>query len=207
MIIFRLRVIEAEAVAGWACYAAGVVLQHVLQVFLVFGISDARGIGVRHIGVEGQGRDGVAVRGVKIHVLGEAIGIEEIIACPAVRNVRQMSGVKIHGYFIAGAEDHVLVVCLAHQVGDVAEARVISDLARVGAGGAHVLVDVGKIVLRIAFDHTRIAAELQLGFCERNFGELEFRIFRRIIHADAIPIDAQIGGDANEARAWAEFFR
>ena len=112
-----------------------------------------------------------------------------------------MSGVKIHGYFIAGAENHVLVVRFAHQVGDVAEARVISDLARVGARRADVLVDVGKIVLRIAFDDARIAAELQLGFGQRNFGKLELGIFRRIIHADAIPINSQIRGDANEARA------
>src|SRR5271156_342152 len=131
---------------------------------LVFWVRYAIGIGVWRRGVEWQWGYGVAVGGVEVHVFGEAVGVEEIVAGPATGDVREMCGIEIYRDFVAGAEDHVFVIGFLHQVGYVAVASVISDLAGVGACGAYVFVDVGEIVLRIAFYYAGVAAELQLGF-------------------------------------------
>src|SRR5271156_2213354 len=131
---------------------------------LVFWVRYAIGIGVWRRGVEWQWGYGVAVGGVEVHVFGEAVGVQEIVAGPASGKIWQGRRVEIYRDFIAGAEDYVLVVGFLHQVGYVAVAGVIADLARVGAGSADVFVDVGEIVFRIAFDHAGVAAELQLGF-------------------------------------------
>ncbi len=128
---------------------------------VVVRIADARWIRIRDERVEWQRRDGVAVGGVEVHVLGEAVGVEEIVARPAGGKVGQMRGVEIYDDFVAGAEDDVFVVERTNELGDVAVARVVADLARVGAGEADVFVDVSEIVLRIAFDDARIAAEMR----------------------------------------------
>src|SRR5277367_6475156 len=171
----------------------------------IFWIRYAIGIGVGRGGVEWQWGYGVAVGGVEVHVFGEAVGVEEIVAGPASGKIWQVRRVEIYGDFIAGAEDHVFVVGFLHQVGYVAVAGVVADLAGVGAGGAYVFVNVGEIVFRIAFDYAGVAAELQLGFSQGNFGEFEFGVFRGIIYADAVPIDTEISRNADEACAGGNF--
>src|SRR6204780_3071931 len=96
-----LRVIESEGVAWRSCNAACVVLQHIFQMALILGIAHSLRIRIRHERVKGKWRAGVAVRCVKIHVLRESVGIEEIVARPAVRQFRQMRGGEINHPFIA----------------------------------------------------------------------------------------------------------
>src|ERR1700683_1133797 len=205
--LFWLRIVEAESFAGWACYASCVVVEHVVQVLLVFWVRYAVGIGVWRSGVKRQWGYGVAVGGVEVHVFGESVGVEEIVAGPASRNIGQVRAVEICRDFVAGAEDYVFVVGFLHEVGYVAVAGVISDLAGVGTCGADVFVNVGEIVFRIGFDYAGVAAELQFGFGEGNVAEFEFSVFGGIIHADAIPIDAEICGDADEASSGRNFPR
>src|SRR5208282_5153643 len=71
--ILWFGILEAESVGGGAGDAAGVVCELIFQVLFVLGVGLADGIWVRRERVEGQGRDRVAVGGVKIHVLGEAV--------------------------------------------------------------------------------------------------------------------------------------
>src|SRR5271156_1191793 len=131
---------------------------------LVFWVRYAIGIGVWRRGVEWQWGYGVAVGGVEVHVFGEAVGVEEIVAGPAGGKIGQVRGVEVYRDFVAGAEDYVFVVGFLHQVGYVAVTGVISDLAGVGACGADVFINVGEIVFRIALDYAGVATELQLGF-------------------------------------------
>src|SRR5580693_760136 len=100
-LFFRLRVVEAESFAGWTRYAPRVVVQQVVQVLLVFWIRYAIRIRVRRHRVEWQWIDCVAVSGIEVHVFGEAVGVEEIVAGPASRNIRQVRGVEIYRHFIA----------------------------------------------------------------------------------------------------------
>src|SRR5271163_1096909 len=94
-LFFRLRVVEAERFAGWACYASRVVLQHVVQMLWIFWIRYAIRIWVGRGGVEWQWGYGVAVGGVEVRVFGEAVGVEEIVAGPASGKTWQVRRVEI----------------------------------------------------------------------------------------------------------------
>src|SRR6202451_2530134 len=107
--LFWLRIVEAESFAGWACYASCVVVEHVVQVLLVFWVRYAVGIGVWRSGVKRQWGYGVAVGGVEVHVFGEAVGVEEVVAGPAAGDIGQVSGIEIEGYFLSGAEAYIFV--------------------------------------------------------------------------------------------------
>ncbi len=101
--------------------------------------------------------------GVEVHVFGEAVGVEEIVAGPAFGGIGEIGGVEVYGDFVAGAVDDVFLVYFSDEVGYVAVARVVADLARVGACGADLLVDVAQVVDGVAFDYARVAAEIELG--------------------------------------------
>ncbi len=128
----------------------------------VFGVFEAWGIRVGNQGVQGQWGDCVAVGGVEVHVFGEAVGVEEIVAGPAFGGIGEIGGVEVYGDFVAGAVDDIFFVYFFNEISYVAVARVISDLPRVGACGAYLFVDVAQIVDGIAFDDARIAAEIEL---------------------------------------------
>src|ERR1700735_1525118 len=78
-----VRILELKERAGWAAYWAGVVFEPVTQVIGVHWVGDSGGIWIGYERVEGQRIYGVAMCGVEIHVLGEAVGIEEIVARPS----------------------------------------------------------------------------------------------------------------------------
>src|SRR5271156_3958885 len=109
-LMLRIWILKTECVTGGAGDAAGGAFELVFYVALVLGVSWADGVGIRRERVEREGRDRVAVGGVEIHVLGEPVRVEEVIARPAFGQFGQLRGVEIHGHFVARAEDHVLVV-------------------------------------------------------------------------------------------------
>src|SRR5579862_6890988 len=139
--------------------------------------------------------------GVEVHVFGEAVGVEEIVAGPAFGGIGEIGGVEVYGDFVAGAVDYVLFVYFFNEIRYVAVAGVVADLPRVGAGGAYLLVDVAQIVDGVAFDYAGVAAEIELRAGQGNLGDFERNIAGGIIHADAVPVNFQVRGDADEARA------
>ena len=71
---------EAEGVACWAGDWARIVVEEVVEVVFVFGVFEALRIWVGNQSVQGQRGYCVAVCGVEVHVFGEAVGVEEIVA-------------------------------------------------------------------------------------------------------------------------------
>src|SRR5271168_2025940 len=80
--------------------------------------------------------DGEAVRGVKIEIFFEAVGVEEIIAHPAGGERGEFARIEVELEAFAGTEDGEAVVGGGEQAADVAVAGVVACGASIGAGGA-----------------------------------------------------------------------
>ena len=198
LFLWGFIILEAERIAGGASDAARVVVEKIFEVVFVLGIFEAWRIRIGNEGVKREWRDCVSMGGVKVHVFREAIGVEKIIARPAVGKLGQIRRIKINGDLIARAVNHIFFVNLSDEVGNIAVARVVSDLSRVRTCGAHLLVDVAQIIDGIAFDDARLAVEIELRGGQRNLGDLERNIARRIIDANPVPVNLQVRRDANK---------
>src|SRR6201984_2716900 len=102
-----------------------VVVQFVLRVRWVFWISS---VGLVWIGLHSvlrQWFDREGVRGVKIHVFLEAVGVEEISARPARGKSGQRLRVEVQLHAFSGAENHKAIVGGAQQRLHIAVAGVI----------------------------------------------------------------------------------
>src|ERR1700723_1029676 len=91
-----VRILELEERAGRAAYWAGVVFEPVTQVLGVHRVGDSGGIWIGYERVEWERIYGVAGCGVEIHVLGEAVGVEEIVARPSGLGRREGCPVELH---------------------------------------------------------------------------------------------------------------
>jgi hypothetical protein len=60
--------------------------------------------------MERERRNGISIFRVEIHILGEAVGIEKIIARPSGAYSGQARGVEIDGDLITRAKDRVFVI-------------------------------------------------------------------------------------------------
>ena len=81
--------------------------------------------------------------------------------------------IEVEADFVAGAEDGEFVVGRGEQWQHVAIARVGSQRARVGTGGAGFLVDVLHVARRGAFDLVGIAVEFKIGVEREGYADVE----------------------------------
>src|SRR5208282_1422690 len=178
----------------------GVVFEQVVQ---VLGIGGKRLAGIRigaHV-AKRQWVNRIAVVGIEVHILFVSVGDEEIVAHPSTGQGRQFRGIEIERYFIARSEDDKLIVDRFEQRPHISIARVGAGGPRVRASGARLLVNVFHVARRLIFNLQRESVEIQVGAGERYRRQAGALILPRPADEDVVPVDLQIRGDANTARA------
>src|SRR6516164_117395 len=144
----------------------------------------------RHIG------DGEWSRLVEVHVFYESIGIEKVVAGPALRKRGQRRGVEFSVDIFSRTEDRKLVVDRSQQRRDVAVLGVASAEARKRSRCAGLLVVISQVAGSRAVDLARIATESQRGYRQRKLCRAHF-VFARgaVVDQNLVPVDLQVRGD------------
>ncbi len=118
---------------------------------------------------------------------------------------RQLRWIEIQTDFVARSKHDKLIVERRQQRQHITVAGIGSGWARVRSSCAHLLVNILHVSRRSAFDLQGISVELQIGVSQRNWRQarvsslVRWRL-RGATHQNVVPINLQIGCDANLLR-------
>ncbi len=123
-----------------------------------------------------------------------------------MRESRQFRWIKVQANFVSRTEHHQLIVQHGQQRQDVAVAGVGSCRTRIWPGRANLFVNVLHVARRRAFDLQRVAVGTKTGTDERDWRQTDAlivfsQILRRAVYQNVVPINLEIGNDANLLRA------
>ena len=151
--------------------------------------------------MERQRTNGERVRLVEVHVLHEAVGKKEVVARPPRRQRRQARRVKLQRHLLARAENGEPVLGLRQQRAHVADAGVVSDVLRERTGRADLLVNIIEVAGRVPLHLARVAQKAKRGFGQWNLRQPHGKAVGGVVHQNLIPINLQVGHQADAARA------
>src|SRR5271156_6326496 len=111
-----------------------------------------------------------------------------------------MRGIEFELHAFAGAEDSELVVGFSEQGFHVAIASVISSRVRVRSGFAALRIGINRVTRRMQANFFWIAEMREGRLGQRNFGNANVLRVRSLVDTYGIPIDDEVGDDADAAR-------
>src|ERR1700733_11469656 len=135
---------------------------------------------------------------VEVHVLNIAIRIKEIITLPMGRQWRQRCIAELRIDLVTASEDDILVIPLAQKRGCRPVTRITPPLPLEGPRRADLPIVVGEIAWSFTIHLLRVSAKRDVGGSEREFGFVyRRRRVRTIVNENLIPVDLQVGSDAD----------
>src|ERR1700688_3560890 len=153
----------------------------------VGGVILASGIGIRQKSVPRKRLDGEGVGGVKIQVLFKTVGVEEIIADPALLQWRQFLRIEVELDAFTGTKHYEAVVRCAQETTHIAVTGVVAGGSRVRAGFAASRVGVAGVARGCETLFERKAQKSERRGCEGNFGDVYITRVWRLIDPNGVP--------------------
>src|SRR6185437_423955 len=187
-------VVELEPLDAIAGFHAVVPFQLVAQRAGIIRKAFARAVGIGRHPMEGHLRDRKGQRFIEVHVLDEAIGVEEIVTFPAVRKRWQGRIAEFGIDILSAAKDDVTVVSPGEQRSDVAIPRVAAALPPERPGEADALIVIREVAGTAELDLLRVATEREMSRCEGELGtSRRGASVRTVIDEHLVPINLEVG--------------
>src|SRR5260370_17295675 len=203
--LLRRRITIAQARWQTIRALAGIVFKLIAKMLRIVGILFASGIRIGQRRMPRQRLDAESVGSVEIEILLEAVRVEKVIAHPSCGKRGQIARVEIQLDAFAGAKYDKAIVSGAEQIEHIARARVVPCGARVGSSHTAVRERVRSVACRSKTNFARIAKKFERSLGEGNFGGANFLCVGSLIDANRVPINFQIGDDANAPRPPRQF--